>query len=92
MSPCTHAHCTIVLHVQVSAALALWDSSCPHGSFVFTSSMGVCSVEDGSEVREDCPVVGKGSSPSQEKILAAEEAVMKVSPCVRAVATEWMQV
>ncbi len=41
--------------------------------------MGVCSVDDGSSVDENCPVYAKGASPSQDKILAAEEQVFKVS-------------
>lgn len=62
--------------MQIKAALALWDGT---GSFVFTSSMSVCSVDDGGRVTEDaCPLVAKGAGPSTDKLLGAEEAVLQV--------------
>ena len=57
--------------MQVKAALGLWDGT---GSFVFTSSMSVCSTDDGSAVTEDsCPLVAVGAGPSTDKLLGAEE-------------------
>lgn len=61
---------------QVRAALSLWDGS---GSFLFTSSMGVCAVDDGGRVDEtNCPVVALGAGASTDKLLGAEEAVLQV--------------
>jgi len=59
----------------VAAAVARWDSSAPGGSFVFTSSMSVCAVDDGSQVTEECPLVPLGGP--QDKLLLAEQAVLK---------------
>lgn len=59
---------------DIKAALALWDGT---GSFVFSSSMSVCSTDDGGAVTEDsCPLVAKGAGPSTDKLLGAEEAVL----------------
>lgn len=59
---------------EVKSALARWDGS---GSFVFTSSMSVCSTDDGSIVDEDhCPLVEIGKAPSTDKLLQAEKAVL----------------
>ncbi len=67
----------ILVVVQVAAAAALWDGS---GNFVFTSSLSVCAVDDGGQVtEEECPLVPMGASPSTDKLLGAEEAVLKVS-------------
>ena len=64
---------------QVKAALALWDGPSAGGSFVFTSSMSVCSAEDGEVVTEDsCPMVAMGKGPSTDRLLGAEQAVMQV--------------
>lgn len=61
---------------QVRAALSLWDGS---GSFLFTSSMGVCAVDDGGRVDEtNCPVVALGAGASTDRLLGAEEAVLQV--------------
>jgi hypothetical protein len=57
---------------QVSAALSRWDSSAPSASFVFTSSMGVCSEDNGGLVREDCPLVDPEKSPSQVGLVWGE--------------------
>jgi hypothetical protein len=71
----THTHNP----AQVAAALSLWDKEAsPDASFVFTGSMGVCSVDDGSVVREDCPVVAVGTSPGNDKLLGAEKEVIQV--------------
>ncbi|MEW5314259.1 MAG: hypothetical protein WDW38_005770 [Sanguina aurantia] len=56
---------------EVTAALARWDGT---GSFVFTSSMSVCSITDGSTAREDCPLVAVGAGPGSDRLLAAEKA------------------
>lgn len=61
---------------QVKAALALWDGT---GSFVFTSSMSVCAVDDGGRVTdEQCPLVPMGAGPSTDRLLGAEQAVLQV--------------
>jgi nucleoside-diphosphate-sugar epimerase len=59
--------------LQVKEAVSRWDGS---GSFVFTSSMSVCATEDGSLVTETCPVVPEGKSPSTDRLLGAEQAVL----------------
>eukprot|EP00798_Chlamydomonas_sp_ICE-L_P020479 gene20478-27268_t len=59
---------------DVKEAMSLWDGS---GSFVFTSSMSVCSVDDGSAVQESCPLVAMGAMPNTDKLLAAEEATLQ---------------
>ncbi|KXZ56139.1 hypothetical protein GPECTOR_1g118 [Gonium pectorale] len=56
---------------DIKAALSLWDGT---GSFVFTSSMSVCSVDDGGTVTDaNCPLVARGAGPSTDKLLAAED-------------------
>ncbi len=61
---------------QVKAALALWDGT---GSFVFTSSMSVCAVDDGGRVTdEQCPLVPVGAGPPTDRLLGAEQAVLQV--------------
>ncbi|KAL6757910.1 hypothetical protein V8C86DRAFT_2613010, partial [Haematococcus lacustris] len=67
---------------EVKAALAHWDSAAPGATFVFTSSMGVCSVDDGGLVREDCPLMAPGASPSSDRMLAAEQATLQAGGCV----------
>lgn len=37
--------------VQVMAAVARWNKSTPGASMVFTGSMSVCAIDDGSTVR-----------------------------------------
>lgn len=60
---------------DVKAALALWDGT---GSFVFTSSMSVCAVDDGGRVTdEQCPLVPMGAGPSTDRLLGAEQAVLQ---------------
>ena len=61
---------------EVKDAINRWDGS-GSGSFVFTSSMSVCSTDDGSLVNDDhCPLVPMGKSPSTDKMLQAEECVL----------------
>lgn len=62
---------------EVAAALTLWNNTIPGSCFVFTSSMGICSVDDGSVVREDCPLVPLGAGPNTDKLLEAEQLVIK---------------
>lgn len=62
---------------QVKAALSHWDGT---GNFVFTSSLSVCSVDDGGSVTDDnCPTLPMGAGPSTDRLLAAEQAVLQVS-------------
>jgi nucleoside-diphosphate-sugar epimerase len=64
----------------VAAALTRWDFSSPASSFVFTSSMSVCAVDDGGVVTEDsCPLNPLGKSPSVDRLLLAEKPVLEVS-------------
>ena len=66
--------------LQIKAALALWEGPSSGGSFVFTSSMSVCSAENGEMVtEEDCPMVSMGKGPTTDRLLAAEGAVLEVS-------------
>lgn len=72
---------------QVSAALERWDPTHPAASFVFTSSMSVCAVDDGGSVSDEhCPLNPLGKSPSVDRLLLAEQAVLQVwwCGCVRA--------
>ncbi|KAG1672215.1 hypothetical protein FOA52_002916 [Chlamydomonas sp. UWO 241] len=59
-----------------AAARDMWDGT---GSFVFTSSMSVCSAENGETVTDaDCPLVPLGKGPGTDKMLGAESAVLGV--------------
>ncbi|KAG2427367.1 hypothetical protein HXX76_012560 [Chlamydomonas incerta] len=59
---------------DIKAALALWDGT---GSFVFTSSMSVCAVDDGGAATDEhCPLVPIGAGASTDKLRGAEEAVL----------------
>lgn len=64
-----------LLLLQVQGALARWDGT---GSFVFTSSMSVCSTTDGSTVYENCPLVAVGAGPGTDRLLGAEKATLEV--------------
>ena len=64
---------------DVSEALTWWDKT---GAFVFTSSAGVYSIEDGSACDESAPVVPLGSNPRTDAILRAEQAVLDAGGCV----------
>ncbi|GIL64354.1 hypothetical protein Vafri_18326 [Volvox africanus] len=60
---------------DVKAALQLWDGT---GSFLFTSSMSVCSVDSGGEVTDEkCPLVPLGAGPSTDRLLGAEAATLE---------------
>ena len=64
---------------QVASAVARWDSSHPHASFAFTSSMSVCAVDDGGEVNDaHCPLHSLGKAPNVDRLLRAEQAVLQV--------------
>jgi len=65
---------------EVAAAAALWNGA---GCMVFTSSMSVCAVEDGSDVDEACPVAARGAGDAKaDRLLAAEEACLQAGGCV----------
>lgn len=64
---------------DVKAALKLWDGT---GAFVFTSSVAVYAVEDGSPCNEAAPLVAVGSNPRTDTILQAEQAVLDAGGCV----------
>lgn len=64
---------------EVAAAAARWDGT---GCMVFTSSMSVCAVEDGSGVDEACPLVAEGADPKTDRLLAAENACLGAGGCV----------
>lgn len=60
---------------EVRGALDRWDGT---GSFVFTSSMSICAAENGEMVTEDsCGLVTEGKAPSTDRLLAAENLVLK---------------
>ena len=64
---------------ELRAALARWDGA---GAFVFTSSAGVYTVEDGSACGEDAPVARLGDAERTDRLLLAEEAVREAGGCV----------
>jgi len=64
---------------DVKKALERWDGS---GNFVFTSSAGVFSVNDGSTCDESSPVVPMGANPRTDALLQAEQAVLDAGGCV----------
>lgn len=65
---------------EVAAAAARWDGT---GCMVFTSSMSVCAVEDGSDVDEGCPLVAEGTGDGKaDRLLAAERACLSAGGCV----------
>lgn len=64
---------------DVKQALALWDGT---GAFVFTSSAGLYTVDDGSPCDENGPVAALGSSPRTDALLNAERAVLEAGGCV----------
>lgn len=78
-----HENCGYIhKHAQVQAALKLWDGK---GSFVFTSSAGV--YKEGAAEDATLPVVVEDSpvaedSPRQQRLLAAEAAVLAAGGCV----------
>lgn len=59
---------------EIKAALALWDGT---GAFVFTSSGGVYTVEDGSACDEGAPTAKLGDNERTDRLLAAEAAVLE---------------
>eukprot|EP00891_Asterochloris_glomerata_P002053 jgi/Astpho2/2053/Aster-00549 len=59
---------------EVAKAVDLWDGS---GGFVFTSSAGLYTVEDGSHCNEDSPTAKIGSSDRTDRLLKAEQAVLQ---------------
>ncbi|GLI63574.1 hypothetical protein VaNZ11_006574 [Volvox africanus] len=60
---------------DVKAALRLWDGT---GSFLFTSSMSVCSEDGGGEVTDEkCPLLMLGAGPSTDRLLGAEAATLE---------------
>jgi len=63
---------------EVSDAIKYWDGT---GSFVFTSSAAVYSVDDGSPANEDTPLVPHGNERT-DKLLLAEQAVLEAGGCV----------
>ncbi|PRW58245.1 NAD(P)-binding domain [Chlorella sorokiniana] len=64
---------------EIKAALSLWDGT---GAFVFTSSAGVYTVEDGSACDESAPVAKMGDNERTDRLLAAEQAVLEAGGCV----------
>jgi len=65
--------------LKVQSALNRWSGPASGGSFVFTSSMSVCAVDDGGSVTEEhCPLVPLGKGPSTDRLLGAEQAVIQV--------------
>lgn len=64
---------------DVCSALEMWDKT---GCFVFTSSAGVYSVEDGSLCDETAPVTPPGSNDRTDTLLRAEQAVLDAGGCV----------
>lgn len=58
-----HDNCTVPCS-QVKAALQLWDGN---GSFLFTSSAGLYTIEDGSSCSEDSPVHQLGNSERTDR-------------------------
>eukprot|EP00887_Chlorella_sp_A99_P005444 scaffold1.g5444.t1 len=58
---------------DVQAALQLWDGT---GSFVFTSSAAVYTLDDGTGCDESTPVFKLGENERVDKIIAAEQAVL----------------
>ncbi|KAK9802050.1 hypothetical protein WJX73_006937 [Symbiochloris irregularis] len=64
---------------EVKAALKLWDGS---GTFLFTSSAGLYTAEDGSACSEDSPVQHMGNSERTDRLLKAESAVLGAGGCV----------
>lgn len=63
---------------EVTNAIKYWDGT---GSFVFTSSAAVYSVDDGSPANEDTPLVPRGNERT-DKLLLAEQAVLDAGGCV----------
>jgi len=59
---------------EVEAALALWDGT---GAFVFTSSAGLYTENACGTVREGSPAAALGDSPRTDKLLLAEQAVLR---------------
>ncbi|PSC68244.1 NAD(P)-binding domain [Micractinium conductrix] len=64
---------------EIKAALSLWDGT---GTFVFTSSAGVYTVEDGSACDESAPTAKLGDNERTDRLLAAENAVLEAGGCV----------
>ncbi|EFN59122.1 hypothetical protein CHLNCDRAFT_18825 [Chlorella variabilis] len=64
---------------EIEAALGLWDGT---GTFVFTSSAGLYTVEDGSACDETAPTAKLGDNERTDKLLAAEQAVLVAGGCV----------
>ena len=60
--------------VQVAKAVDLWDGS---GGFVFTSSAGLYTVEDGSHCNEDSPTAKIGSSDRTDRC-----AILRLRTCI----------
>lgn len=57
----------------------MWDGK---GAFVFTSSAGVYSQEDLSNVTEDSPTFPVGANERTDKLLLAEQEVLKAGGIV----------
>jgi nucleoside-diphosphate-sugar epimerase len=64
---------------EVAATASRWDGT---GCMVFTSSMSVCAVEDGSDVDEACPLVAAGADAKTDRLLSAERACLDAGGCV----------
>jgi len=60
---------------EVRAAAQRWNGE---GSLLFTSSSGVYNVSDNGPCDETSPVFKKGDSPRTDRLLSAEEEVLKV--------------
>ncbi|WPT12046.1 hypothetical protein PSENEW3n2_00003704 [Picochlorum sp. SENEW3] len=64
---------------DIAKALSYWDGS---GNFIFTSSAGVYSINDGSDCNESSPVNELGSNPRTDALLLAEKTVLEAGGCV----------
>ncbi|KAK9814534.1 hypothetical protein WJX72_007487 [[Myrmecia] bisecta] len=64
---------------EVKAAIQRWDGT---GSFVFTSSGGLYTVDDGTQCNEDSAVVPMGQSDRNDRLLKAEQATLAAGGCV----------
>ncbi|KAL0019454.1 hypothetical protein WJX77_002659 [Trebouxia sp. C0004] len=64
---------------EVAEAAKLWNGA---GALVFTSSAGLYEVDDGSHCNEDCKIADRGSNERTDRLLGAEEAILKAGGIV----------
>lgn len=64
---------------EVAEAAELWDGT---GALVFSSSAGLYEVDDGSHCNEDCKIADRGKSERTDKLLGAEDAILKAGGIV----------